>query len=280
MTYRAMHQAISAARDHINMETYIFRDDEIGREMARLLLDKRLLTDTAMPVTDVAYASGFRSLRRFNALFKQRYRLQPTRLRQRMKPEAAPASDALQFELSYRPPYDWEAVSAFLGARAIAGVESVEGGRYRRTARIEVDGKAQSGWIEVAPSAKKPALRVTVSASLAKALPPPDYTVEDVPLTDPIFHSMIEVKRVPQVSSIGFWRATRGRVTSERGEETAVPNFRAMRGRHGRIFAVMTHNTDVTNSWERETEDPAYFLQFSVEGYALGVNVLLYAMTH
>jgi hypothetical protein len=115
---------------------------------------------------------------------------------------------------------------------------------------------------------------------LAKALPPPEYTIEDVPLTDPIFHSMIEVKRIPQVSGIGFWRATGGRVTSERGEETAVPHFRAVRDRHGRIIVAMTFNTDVTNSWERETEDPAYFLQFSVEGYALGIDVLLYALTH
>ena len=69
-------------------------------------------------------------------------------------------------------------------------------------------------------------------------------------------------------------------MTSERGEESAVVHFRAIRDSHGRIIAVMTHNTDVTNSWERETEDPAYFLQFSVEGYALGIDVLLYAMTH
>jgi hypothetical protein len=115
---------------------------------------------------------------------------------------------------------------------------------------------------------------------LAKAMPPDEFPIEDVPLSDPIFHSMIEVKRIPQVSGIGFWRATRGRSTSERGEETAVPHFRAMRDRHGRIIAVMTHNTDVTNSWERETEDPAYFYQFSIDGYALGIDVLLYAMTH
>jgi hypothetical protein len=118
------------------------------------------------------------------------------------------------------------------------------------------------------------------SRELAKAMPPPEYTIEDVPLTDPIFHSMIEVKRVPQVSGIGFWRATGGRQTSERGEETAVPHLRAMRDRHGRIIAVMTFNTDVSNSWERETEDPAYFYQFSIEGYALGIDVMLYAMTH
>ena len=142
----------------------------------RLLLAKRLLTDTALPVTEVAYASGFGSLRRFNALFKARYRLQPSQLRRHMAASGARAEDALQFELAYRPPYDWPAVSGFLAARAIAGVEAVEDGRYRRAVRIAADSKpeagARRGWIEIAPSAKKPALRVTVSASLAKALPP------------------------------------------------------------------------------------------------------------
>jgi hypothetical protein len=118
------------------------------------------------------------------------------------------------------------------------------------------------------------------SRELARALPPTEYTIEDVPLSDPIFHSMLGVKKIPQVPGIGYWRATRGATTSERGAETATANFRAVRDNHGRIIAVMTHNTDVSNSWERETEDPAYFYQFSIEGYALGIDVLLYAMTH
>ena len=59
-----------------------------------------------------------------------------------------------------------------------------------------------------------------------------------------------------------------------------MPHLRAVRDARGRIIVVMTHNTDLSNSWERETEDPRYFQQFSVEGYALGINVLLYAMTH
>jgi AraC family transcriptional regulator, regulatory protein of adaptative response / DNA-3-methyladenine glycosylase II len=138
----------------------------------RLLLAKRLLTDTVLPVTEVAFASGFGSVRRFNALFKQRYRLQPGQLRKHMHGKGTATSDVLNFELSFRPPYDWPRVSAFLAARAIAGVESVEAGCYRRTARIGVDGKEHAGWIEVSLSPKKPALRVTVSASLSKALPP------------------------------------------------------------------------------------------------------------
>ena len=140
----------------------------------RLLLAKRLLTDTRLPVTEVAFASGFGSLRRFNALFKRRYRLQPSQLRRHMHngTSASAVADVLNFELSFRPPYDWPAMSAFLGARAIAGVESVVGGVYRRTVRAPAGREEHLGWIGIAMSPKKPALRVTVSASLAKALPP------------------------------------------------------------------------------------------------------------
>jgi len=139
----------------------------------KLLLAKRLLTDTALPVTEVAFASGFGSVRRFNALFKQRYRLRPRQLRVPLRGGAQiAADDVLKFELSFRPPFDWAAVSAFLGARAIAGVEAVEGACYRRTVRIPIDGKEHTGWIVVEMSPRKPTLRVAVSASLAKTLPP------------------------------------------------------------------------------------------------------------
>jgi hypothetical protein len=115
---------------------------------------------------------------------------------------------------------------------------------------------------------------------LAKAMPPAEYPIEDVPMTDPIFRTMFEVTKIPQVTSIRFWRASGGRITSERGAESAVPHFRALRDKHGRIVAVMTHNTDVSDSFEREGEDPQFFYQFSPDGYALGINVMLYALTH
>jgi Domain of unknown function (DUF4159) len=114
----------------------------------------------------------------------------------------------------------------------------------------------------------------------AKVMPAPDYVIEDVPLSDPIFHSMFEVKRVPQVSNIRFWRTTGGASTSERGAESAVVHFRAVRDKHRRIVAVMTHNTDISDSWEREADDPRFFQQFAPDGYALGINVVVYALTH
>jgi hypothetical protein len=118
------------------------------------------------------------------------------------------------------------------------------------------------------------------SHEIGKALPPEQFAIEDVPLDDPIFRSQFTVAKVPQITNIRFWRMWRGEETSERGEETRVPHFRGIRDTSGRLMVVMTHNTDVGDSWEREGEDPAFFYQFSPHGYALGINVLLYAMTH
>ena len=135
----------------------------------RLLLAKRLLTDTALPVLDVAIASGFASLRRFNDLFKSRYRMTPGELRKRV-PQNAPV-DQLSFDLAYRPPYDWPAMLAFLERRAIAGVEAIDASRYCRTVALERAGRIHAGWLVVSRSPRKSALRVTASASLAKAVP-------------------------------------------------------------------------------------------------------------
>jgi AraC family transcriptional regulator of adaptative response / DNA-3-methyladenine glycosylase II len=134
----------------------------------RLLLAKRLLTDTALPVIEVAMASGFASLRRFNDLFSTRYRMTPGELR-RSAAAGAPANE-FSFDLAYRPPYDWDAMLAFLERRAIAGVEAIERGAYLRTMRVRTR-EEHAGWIRVAPSPRRSALRVSVSASLAAALP-------------------------------------------------------------------------------------------------------------
>ncbi|HXF79868.1 MAG TPA: DNA-3-methyladenine glycosylase 2 [Usitatibacter sp.] len=134
----------------------------------RLLLAKRLLTDTALPVTEVALASGFASLRRFNDLFRKRYRMTPGELR---RASGDAHAETLAFDLAYRPPYDWDAMLEFLARRAVGGVEAVEGRGYLRTVRAERDGKALHGWIEVAPSRRRSALRVVASASLALAIP-------------------------------------------------------------------------------------------------------------
>lgn len=127
----------------------------------RLLLAKRLLTDTTLPVTEIALASGFGSVRRFNTLFRARYRMRPTDLRRSRESTGRP--DMLEFALSYRPPLDWPALTAFLGRRVIDGVEHVADGVYLRTVRVG----PHHGWLAVMPDARKFALRVAVASSLS-----------------------------------------------------------------------------------------------------------------
>lgn len=134
----------------------------------RLLLAKRLLTDTALPVTTVAMAAGFGSVRRFNALFRKRYRLQPRALRK--TPESG-ARDELVFELAYRPPYAWKQHLAFLAPRTVAGVEAVTASRYARTVAIRRGDAMHRGWLAVEHRPRRRTLRIALSASLAQVVP-------------------------------------------------------------------------------------------------------------
>jgi hypothetical protein len=118
------------------------------------------------------------------------------------------------------------------------------------------------------------------ASEIARALPPSEYPIVDVPDDHPIFRSQYTLSDgVPQVPSINHWLGTGGD-TSERGPDSAEVHARAIYDHAGRMMVFMTHNTDVSDSWEREGLDPRYFYTFSVPGYAVAVNVLLHAMTH
>jgi AraC family transcriptional regulator of adaptative response / DNA-3-methyladenine glycosylase II len=138
----------------------------------RLLLAKQLLTDTAQPVTEVALASGYASLRRFNAAFLERYRLNPTQLRRHRAPAtdrgAAPAAQALR--LAYRPPYDVAALLGFLARRQLRGVEQVEGLTLRRTVAWQRHDERIAGWVSCRFVPARHEVHVTPSASLAPRL--------------------------------------------------------------------------------------------------------------
>jgi AraC family transcriptional regulator of adaptative response / DNA-3-methyladenine glycosylase II len=135
----------------------------------RLLLAKQLLTETMLSITEIAFASGFASLRRFNDAFTQRYGMPPTRLRRNAADHADAASDGgtLRLRLVYRPPYDWTGILAFLRVRAFAGVEHVTDTAYARTVRIG----ATTGWLRVTHARAQHALVVELPPHLAPALP-------------------------------------------------------------------------------------------------------------
>jgi len=150
----------------------------------RLLLAKRLLTDTRLPVNQVALVSGFKSVRRMNALFACRYKFSPVRLRperiakrsnseKRSEQQLLPHSEnALVFVLSYRPPYDFSLLIDFLQRRALTGVESVICGRYTRTLCVQgAAGKSILGWLSVRQLPGKSALELTLAPVFTARLP-------------------------------------------------------------------------------------------------------------
>ena len=116
-------------------------------------------------------------------------------------------------------------------------------------------------------------------AELARVLPEKDYKVVDLKPDHPIFRMMFEFNEIPQIPSINHWRRSGGE-TSERGYDSEHVNLRAIVDGHGRVMVLMTHNTDIADAWEREAEDPRFFYLFSPNGYAVGINILLYAMSH
>jgi AraC family transcriptional regulator of adaptative response / DNA-3-methyladenine glycosylase II len=140
-------------------------------QTCRLLLAKNLLTDTDLPILEVAMAAGFQSLRRFNDLFRKRYRLSPTALRKHAA-EGKKRNDNMILALGYRPPYRWEEMLAFLAERAIAGIETVKNGEYARTVHLAgADGKRVRGWVKIGHKPEKNALSVAISESLLPVLP-------------------------------------------------------------------------------------------------------------
>src|SRR4051812_19306696 len=133
----------------------------------RLLLAKQLLTETALPISQVAYASGYSSLRRFNDAFGSRYRMPPTRFRKTATETKLADGDTFTLQLSYRAPFDWQSLLDFLRARQTLGVEHVTETAYLRTVALG----RQTGWIEVRNEAERRTLIVTLPHALTPALP-------------------------------------------------------------------------------------------------------------
>jgi AraC family transcriptional regulator of adaptative response / DNA-3-methyladenine glycosylase II len=135
----------------------------------RLLLAKSLLTDTTLPVTQVALTAGFKSIRRFNELFQERYRMAPSRFR-KVNGNVQTGSDSITLLLGYRPPYEWHSILTFFAQRTIDGVEAVCDGSYLRAVCLNDGSTECSGWLSVTHMPSKNALAVTVSSGLLPVL--------------------------------------------------------------------------------------------------------------
>ncbi len=165
----AMHLNVSAR--HVRR---VFKD-EFGISLVsylqtkRLLIAKQLLTETHLPITEIAFASGFSSLRRFNALFKENYRMAPSTL-QKSKTRENQAKH-LDILIPYRPPFSWTTHLEFLKMRAVGGVESIYDDSYFRSVKINHGKKVVCGWIAVTCDQKRNALKLRVDPILTQYFP-------------------------------------------------------------------------------------------------------------
>ena len=116
------------------------------------------------------------------------------------------------------------------------------------------------------------------TSQIRKVFPSSEYPIIDLTPEHPLYNSQFRVAKTAQITNIGFWLSTG--TTSERGADTDVVHTRGIADKDGRLMVLMTHNTDFGDSWEREAEDPTFFYKFAADGYAFGINVVLYAMTH
>ncbi|RZI97286.1 MAG: DNA-3-methyladenine glycosylase 2 family protein [Variovorax sp.] len=137
----------------------------------RLLAAKQLIADTRLPMTQVALASGFASVRRFNAAFVAHYKLNPSALRRGGRAGASREGEPIEVRLGYRPPYDAAAMLGFFERRALGGIEAVGAGTLARTLRIVQGTRSHSGWLQLRFDAEREQLLLSVSDSLAAVLP-------------------------------------------------------------------------------------------------------------
>jgi hypothetical protein len=116
---------------------------------------------------------------------------------------------------------------------------------------------------------------------IARVLPPSQFPIFDIPADHAIMRTLYDVKTIEQVSSIQYWYRSGGSISErERTGDSPHADFRGIADEKGRLMVVMTHNTDISDTWEREGENREYFDRFSPDGYAIGVNIVLYGMTH
>jgi AraC family transcriptional regulator of adaptative response / DNA-3-methyladenine glycosylase II len=211
----------------------------------RVLFAKQLIHETRMPMTEVALAAGFGSVRRFNEIFRDLFHRPPSILRRKTSASEKGAEAGVTLRLRYRPPYDWDSMLGYLQARAIAGIEVVDGGCYQRT--VEIDGFV--GTVEVRHVPQRQSLGATIRFPNVRSLPAivtrvrrlfdvgADIETIDAHLSrDPLLAPL--VARRPGLRAPGGWDGFELAVRAILGQQISVAAARRLAGnfvaRHGK----------------------------------------------
>jgi AraC family transcriptional regulator, regulatory protein of adaptative response / DNA-3-methyladenine glycosylase II len=203
----------------------------------RVLFAKQLIHETRMPMTEIALAAGFGSLRRFNEVFQELFDRPPSALRRKGAGDSANADAGVALRLRYRPPYDWSSMLGYLEARAIPGVEVVEDGTYRRTVEI----KGSTGTVEVSHLPQRDSLNVSIRFPNVQCLPEivarvrrlfdlgADINTIDAHLgLDPLLASLVTAR--PGLRAPGGWDGFELAVRAVLGQQVSVVAARRLAG--------------------------------------------------
>jgi len=206
----------------------------------KILFAKKLLSETALPVTQIAFASGFGSIRRFNAAFSKIYGTTPSALRRRSNTNKTTGSALFQctLTLSYRPPFDWQSMLGFFELRAIPGVEFVAHGVYHRTIRTN----ETTGVISMAHQPRDNALLLNVALSDSRDLMPIVEKVRrmfDLDANMTAIHEVLAVDgaleklvlKQPGLRLPGAWDPFEAAIRAVVGQQISVKGARAVIGR-------------------------------------------------
>jgi AraC family transcriptional regulator of adaptative response / DNA-3-methyladenine glycosylase II len=211
----------------------------------RVLFAKQLIHETRMPITEIALAAGFGSVRRFNEVFRELFHRPPRALRRTHAKISVPAEAGVTLRLRYRPPYDWDSMLAYLAARAIPGVEVVEDGTYARM--VEIEGAV--GFVQVAHLPERQSLGVTIRFPNVRSLPAIVARVRRLFDTGADIQTIgAHLSRDPQLAPLvaqrpglrapGGWDGFELAVRAILGQQISVPAARRLAGelvrRHGR----------------------------------------------
>lgn len=210
----------------------------------RLLFAKKLLQETTLPMTEVAYAAGFGSLRRFNACFEQAYHMTPLSIR-RARRSPAVQGEGLKLRLAYRPPYAWSTLLAYLKGRAMPGLEHIdlEQQSYQRAVCVA----GQIGWIRVKHLPDSRQLSLEVASNMSNILMPllakvrSQFDLEANPTViaahleaDPLLQA--QMARTPGLRVPGAFDAFELGIRAILGQQVSVAGATTVSGRLVRAF--------------------------------------------
>ncbi|MCB1687206.1 MAG: DNA-3-methyladenine glycosylase 2 family protein [Halioglobus sp.] len=212
----------------------------------RLLFAKKLLAETALSITEVAFASGFGSLRRFNSAVQAQFRMPPSALRSRTSTRTANVS--IELQLHYRPPYDWDGVVDFYSRHAIAGVETVSPTRYQRN--ITLAGVA--GSFAISPVSGKDALHLELQLADHRLIMPAVARIRqmfDLDANPAAIHEVLAqdprlallLQQFPGIRSTGHWSLYEASVRGVVGQQVST---QAARSVLGRLAAAVSGDTE------------------------------------